>query len=188
MIAVSGCSSASWSLRKVGLDDSGPLSALLLLGAMTGAFAGGMLLKGKSGWCSTICPLLPVQRIYGQTPFALVGQHALPAVRRLRQELLRLQPARRLPGRPQRRRRLLERLPQVLRRRLPGPDRGLLRDRRGRDVGLGGWLLYMAVSIALVRARCDVRKVSAHTITSLVRRGRVLALLLVRRARSCPRR
>ena len=31
-------------------------------------------------------------------------QRALPAVRRLRQELLRLQPARRLPGRPQRRR------------------------------------------------------------------------------------
>ena len=69
------------SLRKVGLDDSGPLSALLLLGAMTGAFAGGMVLKGKSGWCSTICPLLPVQRIYGQTPFALVGNnHCQPCV------------------------------------------------------------------------------------------------------------
>ena len=68
-------------LRKVGLDDSGPLSALLLLGAMTGAFAGGMLLKGKSGWCSTMCPLLPVQRIYGQTPFALVGNnHCQPCV------------------------------------------------------------------------------------------------------------
>ena len=68
-------------LRKVGLDDSGPLSALLLLGAMTGAFAGGMVLKGKSGWCSTICPLLPVQRIYGQTPFALVGNnHCQPCV------------------------------------------------------------------------------------------------------------
>ena len=68
-------------LRKVGLDDSGPLSALLLLGAMAGAFAGGMVLKGKSGWCSTICPLLPVQRIYGQTPFALVGNnHCQPCV------------------------------------------------------------------------------------------------------------
>ena len=68
-------------LRKVGLDDSGPLSALLLLGAMAGAFAGGMVLKGKSGWCSTVCPLLPVQRIYGQTPFALVGNnHCQPCV------------------------------------------------------------------------------------------------------------
>jgi nitrite reductase (NADH) large subunit len=69
------------ALRKLGLDDSGPFSALLLLGAMTGGFVGGMLLKGKSGWCSTMCPLLPVQRIYGQTPFALVGNsHCQPCV------------------------------------------------------------------------------------------------------------
>jgi nitrite reductase (NADH) large subunit len=68
-------------LRKAGLDDNGPASALLLLGALTGGFIGGMYLKGKSGWCSSICPLLPVQRIYGQTPFALVGNsHCQPCV------------------------------------------------------------------------------------------------------------
>ncbi|MEA2169870.1 MAG: nitrite reductase large subunit [Solirubrobacteraceae bacterium] len=67
--------------RKFGLDDSGPASALLLFGAMASAFAGGMLLKGKSGWCSTICPLLPVQRLYGQTPVALVANnHCQPCV------------------------------------------------------------------------------------------------------------
>jgi nitrite reductase (NADH) large subunit len=66
-------------LRKLGLDDSGVLSALLLLGAMAAAFTGGLLLKGKSGWCSTICPLLPVQRIYGQTPLVLVANaHCQP--------------------------------------------------------------------------------------------------------------
>ena len=57
-------------------------------------------------------------------------QRALPAVRRLRQELLRLQPARRLPGRPPRQRQLLERLPALLRRRVPGPRARLLRHRR----------------------------------------------------------
>ena len=68
-------------LRKAGLDDNGPASALLLLGALAGGFTGGMYLKGKSGWCSSICPLLPVQRIYGQTPFALVGNsHCQPCV------------------------------------------------------------------------------------------------------------
>ncbi len=68
-------------LRRLGLDDSGPLSALLLLGAMIAAFSGGMVLKGKSGWCSTMCPLLPVQRIYGQTPLALVANaHCQPCV------------------------------------------------------------------------------------------------------------
>ena len=68
-------------LRRLGLDDDGGWSALLLLGALTGAFAGGMVLKGKSGWCSTICPLLPVQRIYGQTPLVLVANaHCQPCV------------------------------------------------------------------------------------------------------------
>jgi nitrite reductase (NADH) large subunit len=69
------------TLRKVGLDDSGPASALLLLGALVGGFAGGVMLKGKSGWCSSICPLLPIQRLYGQTPFKLVANsHCTPCV------------------------------------------------------------------------------------------------------------
>jgi nitrite reductase (NADH) large subunit len=69
------------SLRKIGLDDSGPASALLLLAALSGGFVGGMLLKGKSGWCSSICPLLPIQRLYGQTPYKLVANsHCTPCV------------------------------------------------------------------------------------------------------------
>src|SRR4051794_23804536 len=69
------------ALRKLGMDDSGPWSALLLIGAMTAGFTGGMVLKGKSGWCSTVCPLLPVQRIYGQTPFVLMANsHCQPCV------------------------------------------------------------------------------------------------------------
>jgi nitrite reductase (NADH) large subunit len=69
------------SLRKVGLDDSGPASALLLLGALGGGFIGGVMLKGKSGWCSSICPLLPIQRLYGQTPYKLVANsHCTPCV------------------------------------------------------------------------------------------------------------
>ena len=69
------------TLRKVGLQTNGTLSALLLVYALVSAFLGGMFLKGKSGWCSSICPLLPVQRIYGQTPFALVGNsHCQPCV------------------------------------------------------------------------------------------------------------
>src|SRR4051794_4905996 len=68
-------------LRKFGLDSNGAYSALLLLGAMTAAFAGGMFFKGKSGWCSTMCPLLPVQRIYGQTPlFMVANAHCQPCV------------------------------------------------------------------------------------------------------------
>ena len=45
----SRCASSGWTTRA-------PASALLLLGAMTAGFTGGMVLKGKSGWCSTRLP------------------------------------------------------------------------------------------------------------------------------------
>jgi NADPH-dependent 2,4-dienoyl-CoA reductase/sulfur reductase-like enzyme/ferredoxin len=69
------------SLRKIGLQESGLWTGILLLGVVINAFIGGMIFKGKSGWCSSICPLLPVQRIYGQTPFLLVANtHCQPCV------------------------------------------------------------------------------------------------------------
>jgi NADPH-dependent 2,4-dienoyl-CoA reductase/sulfur reductase-like enzyme/ferredoxin len=67
--------------RKAFFNGSGWGSALLLAAALVGAFAGGIALKGKAGWCGSICPLLPVQRLYGQTPFALVrNSHCEPCV------------------------------------------------------------------------------------------------------------
>jgi NADPH-dependent 2,4-dienoyl-CoA reductase/sulfur reductase-like enzyme/ferredoxin len=59
-------------LRRVLFDTNGPATAALVLAALVSAFLGGLMLKGRSGWCSSICPLLPVQRVYGQTPFAMV--------------------------------------------------------------------------------------------------------------------
>ena len=59
--------------RKLLFNQSGVATAALLLGAMGFAFAGGVFFKGKSGWCSSICPLLPVQRLYGQTPFVRIA-------------------------------------------------------------------------------------------------------------------
>jgi nitrite reductase (NADH) large subunit len=56
------------------------LSVLLSL-TIINAFAAGIAFKGKSGWCSSICPLLPLQRVYGQTPFAKVpNSHCQPCV------------------------------------------------------------------------------------------------------------
>lgn len=69
------------SSRRWLFDHSGLASGLLVLGGLAGAFAGGLLFKGKSGWCSSICPLLPVQRLYGQTPFVLIkNTHCQPCV------------------------------------------------------------------------------------------------------------
>lgn len=55
------------SARKWLFNDSGPATGVLLIVALSAAFLGGRYLKGKSGWCSTMCPLLPVQRLYGQS-------------------------------------------------------------------------------------------------------------------------
>ena len=46
--------------RLVFFNSSGTLTGILLSGTIVSAFVGGLLLKGKSGWCSSICPLLPV--------------------------------------------------------------------------------------------------------------------------------
>lgn len=69
------------SSRRWLFDHSGLASGLLVLGGLGFAFVGGLVFKGKSGWCSSICPMLPVQRLYGQTPFALVkNTHCQPCV------------------------------------------------------------------------------------------------------------
>ena len=69
------------SSRKWLFDTSGMATGLLIVIGLAGAFLGGVVFKGKSGWCSSICPMLPVQRVYGQTPMLLVGNsHCRPCV------------------------------------------------------------------------------------------------------------
>jgi nitrite reductase (NADH) large subunit len=60
---------------------SGQATGILLAITIVNAFAAGVAFKGKSGWCSSICPLLPLQRVYGQTPFLTVpNSHCQPCV------------------------------------------------------------------------------------------------------------
>lgn len=64
------------------LFNTSPMAtAALVGGAFVFAFIGGIVFKGKSGWCSSLCPMLPVQRLYGQTPFVTVpNAHCQPCV------------------------------------------------------------------------------------------------------------
>ncbi len=67
--------------RPVVFNDNGWATALVVIGLFGVAFTGGVVFKGKSGWCSTICPLLPVQRLYGQVPvIAIPNSHCQPCV------------------------------------------------------------------------------------------------------------
>ena len=72
---------AAVAARPVLFDESGAATAALIVAALLAAFVGGLLFKGKSGWCSSICPMLPVQRVYAQTPFVLErNDHCRPCV------------------------------------------------------------------------------------------------------------
>ena len=67
--------------RIAGLDRNGPAMGVVLAVIIASAFTGGVLLKGKSGWCSSVCPLLPLQRAYGQTPYVTSpNSHCRPCV------------------------------------------------------------------------------------------------------------
>ncbi|WP_018333235.1 FAD-dependent oxidoreductase [Actinomycetospora chiangmaiensis] len=60
---------------------NGAATGILLSITIVNALLAGFFFKGKSGWCSSICPLLPLQRVYGQTPFAKVpNSHCQPCV------------------------------------------------------------------------------------------------------------
>ena len=55
-------------LRLVVLDASGPALAGFVVAVLAAAVLGGVLVTGKGGWCATVCPVLPVERLYGQEP------------------------------------------------------------------------------------------------------------------------
>lgn len=55
-------------LRHALFNESGIALALFVLGILSTAVVGALVLSGKSGWCATFCPVLPVERLYGQQP------------------------------------------------------------------------------------------------------------------------
>src|SRR6478735_4053771 len=80
LIAVAGFLGIAGA-RLAGLDHNGAAMGAVLVAVIVAAVAGGLVFKGKSGWCSSICPLLPLQRVYGQTPFVVVpNSHCTPCV------------------------------------------------------------------------------------------------------------
>lgn len=63
------------------LNVSAFATAALFATALLLAFFGGLIFKGKSGWCGTFCPLAPVQKLYGQLPAVVVrNEYCAPCV------------------------------------------------------------------------------------------------------------
>jgi nitrite reductase (NADH) large subunit len=59
-------------LRAPLLNGNGLATAALIILSLLVAFVGGLVLKGRSGWCGTFCPLGPIQRVYGVAPLLVV--------------------------------------------------------------------------------------------------------------------
>lgn len=55
-------------MRRIGLNVDGPSTAIMLLSAAFVAFAMGSLFEMRSGWCTSLCPIHPVERLYGTNP------------------------------------------------------------------------------------------------------------------------
>ena len=54
------------------LNHSGAAVAIMLIGVLLLALIGGLVFKGRSGWCGTFCPLAPLQKVYGHAPLLMV--------------------------------------------------------------------------------------------------------------------
>ena len=68
--------------RASGRDDHGLVSAGTLVGLGVVALISGVMFAGKSGWCSGLCPVHPVEQVYGQRPgITLRNAHCTTCVR-----------------------------------------------------------------------------------------------------------
>ncbi|HSM06190.1 MAG TPA: hypothetical protein VK858_16340 [Longimicrobiales bacterium] len=56
-------------LRLVVFNENGPALALFVVSVLVIALLGGAYYAGKAGWCASLCPVLPVERLYGQDPW-----------------------------------------------------------------------------------------------------------------------
>lgn len=59
-------------LRHLSLNFNGPYTAIMLLSAAAIAIVMGSLFEWRSGWCGSLCPIHPVERLYGSTPLVTV--------------------------------------------------------------------------------------------------------------------
>lgn len=58
--------------RRFLFNTNGPAIATAVAGLGLAALAGGWRFEHKAGFCNTICPVLPVERLYGQRPLLRV--------------------------------------------------------------------------------------------------------------------
>jgi len=65
--------------RRFLFNMDGPILAIVVLAVTALAFTMGWFVKAKGGFCNSICPVLPVEKLYGQAPlFAVRNARCVP--------------------------------------------------------------------------------------------------------------
>lgn len=55
-------------LRHICLNTNGPMTVVMLVTAASIAALMGLMFEWRSGWCTTLCPIHPVEKLYGTQP------------------------------------------------------------------------------------------------------------------------
>lgn len=61
--------------RRFMFNENGPVLAVVIVAVALAAFALGGLFSMKAGFCNLLCPVLPVEKLYGQSPLLSVGNN-----------------------------------------------------------------------------------------------------------------
>lgn len=68
-------------LRHAVFNTNAQATAILLMSCVITGFGMGLVFDWKSGWCSTLCPVSPVEKLYGENPwFTLPNAHCTSCV------------------------------------------------------------------------------------------------------------
>ena len=65
--------------RHVVFNTDGPALAMTIITVAAGAVLLGAIFDAKAGFCNAMCPVLPVERLYGQSPLISVGNSRCPS-------------------------------------------------------------------------------------------------------------
>ncbi len=60
--------------RRFLFNEHGTALAITIVAVALGALVLGVLFDGRAGFCNALCPVLPVERLYGQRPLLRVGR------------------------------------------------------------------------------------------------------------------
>ncbi|MEE9162820.1 MAG: hypothetical protein V3U35_07595 [Candidatus Neomarinimicrobiota bacterium] len=84
--------------RRFVFNENGPVLAVTIIAVGLLALLLGLAFDKKAGFCNAICPILPVERLYGQHPLISLGNpHCRPCTLCTTQGCLDLFPARSIP-------------------------------------------------------------------------------------------